>query len=68
MIWDIYSIGDATYLASILNAVAMLAGTQDMRTLAGVGFLLGVILVAFQGALQGAQGIKFQNVLIAWII
>lgn len=68
MIWDIYSIGDATYLASILNAVAMLSGTQDMRTLAGVGFLLGVILVAFQGALQGAHGIKFQNVLIAWVI
>ena len=68
MIWDLYSIGDSAYLAAILNAVAMVAGTADMRTLAGVGFLLGIILVAFQGILQGAQGIRFQNVLVAWII
>ena len=66
--WEIYSIGDAAFLESILNAVAMLAGTADLKQLAGVGFLLGVLLVLFQGILGGAYSIKFQNVLIAWVI
>ena len=34
MLWDIYSIGNSAYLAAILNAVAMVAGTADLRTLA----------------------------------
>jgi conjugal transfer mating pair stabilization protein TraG len=67
-VWEIYSIGDAAFLESILNAVAMLAGTADLKQLAGVGFLLGVLLVLFQGILGGAYSIKFQNVLIAWVI
>ena len=66
--WEIYSIGDSAYLAAILNAVAMISGTGDFRQLAGVGFLLGVLLVLFQGILQGGQGIRFQNVLVAWLL
>jgi conjugal transfer mating pair stabilization protein TraG len=66
--WEIYSIGDSAYLAAILNAVAMISGTGDFRQLAGVGFLLGVLLVLFQGILQGGRGIRFQNVLVAWLL
>jgi conjugal transfer mating pair stabilization protein TraG len=66
--WEIYAIGDSAYLAAILNAVAMITGTGDFRQLAGLGFLIGVVLVLFQGILQGGQGIRFQNVLVAWII
>lgn len=66
--WEIYSIGDSAYLAAILNAVAMITGTGDFRQLAGVGFLLGVLLVLFQGILQGGRGIRFQNVLVAWLL
>jgi conjugal transfer mating pair stabilization protein TraG len=33
-----------------------------------VGFLLGVLLVLFQGILQGGRGIRFQNVLVAWLL
>jgi conjugal transfer mating pair stabilization protein TraG len=66
--WKIYSIGDSAYLAAILNAVAMIAGTDDFRTLAGVGFLIAVLLVMFQGILQGGRGIRFQNILLAWIV
>jgi conjugal transfer mating pair stabilization protein TraG len=50
--WDIYSIGDAAYLTAVLNAVAMLSGSGDMRTLAGIGFLVGFILVMFQGIVR----------------
>jgi conjugal transfer mating pair stabilization protein TraG len=67
-VWEIYAIGDSAYLAAILNAVAMITGTGDFRQLAGLGFLIGVILVLFQGILQGGQGIRFQNVLVAWVI
>jgi conjugal transfer mating pair stabilization protein TraG len=66
--WEIYSIGDSAYLAAILNAVAMISGTGDFRQLAGVGFLLGVLLVLFQGILQGGRGIRFQNILLAWLL
>ncbi len=66
--WEIYSIGDSAYLAAILNAVAMITGTGDFRQLAGVGFLLGVLLVLFQGILEGGRGIRFQNILVAWLL
>jgi conjugal transfer mating pair stabilization protein TraG len=66
--WELYSIGDSAYLAAILNAIAMITGTGDFRQLAGLGFLIGVILVLFQGILQGARGIRFQNLLVAWVI
>jgi conjugal transfer mating pair stabilization protein TraG len=66
--WEIYSIGDSAYLAAILNAVAMITGTGDFRQLAGVGFLIGVLLVLFQGILQGGRGIRFQNILVAWLL
>ena len=66
--WAIFSIGDSAYLEAILNAVAMIAGTGDLKQLAGVGFLLGVLLVMAQGIVQGGQGIRFQNLLIAWLV
>ncbi len=46
----------------------MISGTGDFRQLAGVGFLLGVLLVLFQGILQGGRGIRFQNILLAWLL
>ena len=65
--FEIYSIGDAAYLAAVLNAVAMLSGTGNMAQLAGVGFLIGVILVTFQGLVQ-ARAPQFQHLLIALVV
>ena len=65
--FEIYSIGDAAYLAAVLNAVAMLMGTGHMSQLAGVGFLIGVILVTFQGLVQ-ARAPQYQQMLIALVI
>ena len=45
-----------------------ITGTGDFRKLAGVGFLIGVLLVLFQGILQGGRGIRFQNILVAWLL
>jgi conjugal transfer mating pair stabilization protein TraG len=67
-VWEIYSIGDAAYLAAILNAVAAIAGTEDLKQLAAVGFLLGVLLVMFQAILSGGRVLALQNLLVAWIL
>ncbi|WP_295385987.1 conjugal transfer protein TraG N-terminal domain-containing protein [uncultured Thiodictyon sp.] len=65
--YTIYSIGDAAFLTAVLNAVAMLSGSGDMKQLAGVGFLFGIVLVMFQGIIQ-ARPPQMQNVLVAWVI
>ncbi|WP_295623189.1 conjugal transfer protein TraG N-terminal domain-containing protein [uncultured Lamprocystis sp.] len=65
--WEIVSIGDAAYLTAVLNAVAMLSGSGDMRTLAGIGFLVGLLLILFQGIIQ-ARPPQLQHLLVAWVI
>ena len=65
--WDIFSIGDAAYLTAVLNAVAMLSGSGDLRTLAGIGFLVGLLLILFQGIIQ-ARPPQLQHLLVAWVI
>ena len=65
--WDIYSIGDAAYLTAVLNAVAMLSGSGNMHTLAGVGFLVGFLLIMFQGIIQ-ARPPQLQHMLVAWVV
>ena len=65
--YEIYSIGDGAYLTAVLNAVAMLSGSGDMQQLAGIGFLMGILLVMGQGILQ-AKFPPLQNVLFAWVL
>lgn len=65
--WDLYSIGDAAYLSAVLNAVAMLAGAADMRTLAAIGFSVGFLLMMLQGIIQ-ARPPQLQHMLVAWVI
>jgi len=67
MIWDLYSIGDGAFLTAVLNAVAMLSGSGDLRQLAGIGFAVGVILTVVQSAIQ-ARSPQFQQLLIAWAV
>ena len=66
-VFELYSIGDAAYLTQVLQSVAMVAGTDDLRTLAGVGFLFGFILISFQGMMQ-AKLPAFHHMLMAWVI
>lgn len=66
--WEIYSIGDAAFLERVLNALAMIAGTGNLEAVAGIGMLVGLIIMGFQSIFQGGDGIKFQNLLVAWIL
>lgn len=67
-VFSIYSIGDAEFLEQILIAVAMITGTGDFKQLAGVGLLLGVLMICIQSLIQGAKEINFHQVLIGWIM
>lgn len=66
--WHIYSIGDSAFLEQILNAVAILTGTGDFITLVKIGFLIGVLFIAFKAIVQAGKGIDFSQLLVAWII
>ena len=66
--WEIYSVGDAAFLERILNSLAMLSGTGSYEKVAGIGMLVGLIILGFQSIIQGGTGIRFQNLLVSWII
>ena len=66
--WTIYSIGDPVFLQQVLNAVAMLFATADFVQFVSIGFLIGFLIIAVQGMLQGAQSIQFQHLLVSFVL
>lgn len=67
----VHSIGDSAFLAQILNSIAMIAGTADMRMAAGIGALVGLLFQAFKGLMApGAGGLKpgeFLTSVLLWM-
>ncbi len=68
MEWTIYSIGDSAFLEQVLNAVAMLAGTGDFADAIRIGFLLGVLMLAFQAVMRPMSMIQLQHTLVAFVV
>jgi len=69
VVFDLFSIGDSAFLEAILNAVAMIAGTGHYTMAAGVGALLGTILMMLRGILQwDGRGIRYQEMIAAILI
>lgn len=68
MVFTIYSIGDAVFLSEIITSVAAIAGTGNIKMLAAIGALMGVIIIMVQSLFQGATQINFQHVLLGWIL
>lgn len=66
--WTYYSIGDATFLVQVLNAVALVTQTGDFIAMAKVGLLLGAFSVALQALFKPGQGIAFQQVFVSWLM
>ena len=67
--WDLYSIGDSAFLAAVLNSVAMIAGTGAIGQLAGIGFLLAILLTAFQGLMaENGPRFSYQHVFVAAVV
>lgn len=65
--FTIYSIGDSAFLAQILNALAMICGTGDFKTLVGVGALLGLLVMGFQCLTSGTRQFNLHQMLIGMI-
>ncbi len=67
MTFDFYSIGDSAFLEQILNAIAALSGTGDMKMVAMIGMLFGVLLVAFEAVVNN-QNINWMKAIIGWVV
>lgn len=68
MAFAIHSIGDAAFLSSVLNSVAMAFGSGNYATLISIGLLLGVFAVMVQAIFRGAREIQWHQVLLGWLI
>lgn len=66
--WEIYSVGDPAFLADILTAVALVAGTGDFHDLMRIGLALGVLLVLFQSIRAGGLRIDGGALMVAFLI
>lgn len=67
--FEIFSVGDSAYLQAVLNAVAMISGTGDYRTAAGVGGLIGVIIIMLRALLQwDGRGLRYQDLFLAYVL
>lgn len=60
MTYEIYSLGDARYLAQVLNAVAALGGDGTYASLVSFSLLLGILIVAIQSIVGGGQKFDLQ--------
>ncbi|HEP8970434.1 TPA: conjugal transfer protein TraG N-terminal domain-containing protein [Pseudomonas aeruginosa] len=67
MEFTIYSVGSASYLEDILNAVAMISGSGKIEDLAKIGLLIGVLILGFQAVFNNT-GIEFQKVGVCLIL
>lgn len=66
--WDIYVIGDAAYTTQILNAVASIFGSGNIGTLAGVGFLVGLLFSIGRGIMTGGRDVNPSGVILGLVI
>lgn len=52
MQFTLHAIGDSAFLAAILNSIAMVFRTEDLRVAAGIGALIGLLLQAMKGLMD----------------
>ena len=65
----LHAIGDSAFLAAILNSIAMVFGTQDLKTAAGIGALVGILMQAFRGLLDtGPPSIRYGEFITAMLL
>lgn len=69
MTLTIHAIGDSVFLANILNSIAMVFSTQDIRTAAGIGALVGILMQAFRGLVDTAPpSIRYGEFMAAMLL
>ncbi|MCF0254036.1 MAG: conjugal transfer protein TraG N-terminal domain-containing protein, partial [Duodenibacillus sp.] len=63
--FTLHSIGDTAFLAQVLNAVAMTAGSGDLARLAAVGALAGLLIIALQSLMAGGRELNVHHLLVS---
>lgn len=66
--WDIYVIGDAAYSEAILNGVASIFGSGNLATLAGIGFIVGMLITIGRGIISGGRGVNPAEALVGFVV
>lgn len=64
----IYTAGDATFLEEVLLAVAAVAGSGSIASVAAVGALVTVLILGFRAIMEGGRAIRFEELLLGFII
>lgn len=65
----IHAIGDSAFLATILNSIAMLFATQDLRTAAGIGAVVGILMQVFRGLMNsGSPSIRYVEFIVSILL
>jgi hypothetical protein len=64
--WEIYSAGDADFLAMILNGVAMLSNAGIFGRMMTIGAIVGVLLTVISSI--PSMRLDLHKTLFAWII
>ncbi|MBO5567079.1 MAG: conjugal transfer protein TraG N-terminal domain-containing protein [Succinivibrio sp.] len=67
MVYNIYSLGDTSFLQKVFNGIAMVTGTGDFVTVCVIGVLFGLLLVAANTVLSG-KGPDISNLVICLVI
>ena len=68
MLFNIYSVGDGKLLSDILNSVAMICNSTSFPSLIFAGFMIGIIIIAFQCLISGGRVINLHFALIGMIL
>lgn len=68
MSFTIYTAGDASFLEEVLNSVAMVSGSGAIASVAAVGALVTVIILGFRSIMEGGKWIRFEELLLGFII
>ena len=61
--YEIYSIGDATFLYGVVNAIAALAASDEYGVMAKIGLMLGVLFVVGRAAFSGGTSFPVGSLL-----
>lgn len=63
---EIWVVGDTRFMYEVFNAVAMITATNDWLALIRVGFMLGMLLIAFRALMN--QKLELHHLMISFII
>lgn len=63
---EIWVVGDTRFMYEVFNAIAMITASNDWLALIRVGFMLGMLLIAFSALMN--QKLELHHMLISFII